>query len=94
MASLATLVGLAAACCTTASYVPQLKKCWDTGETHDLSFKMLLILFSGIALWVVYGILQRDWVITLANSISLALLSGILLFKLREIRGKRRTASM
>jgi MtN3 and saliva related transmembrane protein len=85
MPSLTTFVGLAAACCTTASYFPQLKKCWDTGKTHDLSFKMLSILWSGIALWVVYGILQGDWVIMLANAVSLALLSGILFFKLREI---------
>ena len=63
MPSLTTFIGVAAACCTTASYVPQLKKCWDTGETHDLSLKMLLILWSGIALWAVYGILQGDWVI-------------------------------
>ena len=89
MISFTTLIGLAAACCTTASYVPQLKKCWDTGETKDLSFKMLLTLFSGIALWVVYGILQSDWVIILANGVSLLLLSGILFFKLRDMRGKR-----
>ena len=94
MITITTLVGLAAACCTTASYIPQLKKCWDTGETKDLSFKMLLILFSGIAFWVVYGILQSDWVIILANSVSLALLAGILSFKLREMRGSRRASSM
>ena len=76
MSSLTTVIGLAAACGTTVSYIPQLKKCWDTGETQDLSLKMLLILSGGIALWVVYGILQRDWVIILANSVSLSLLSG------------------
>jgi MtN3 and saliva related transmembrane protein len=90
MFTFTTFIGLAAACCTTASYIPQLKKCWDTGETEDLSFKMLLILSSGIALWVVYGILQRDWVIILANCVSLLLLFGILFFKLREMRGRRR----
>jgi MtN3 and saliva related transmembrane protein len=89
MPSLATLIGLGAACCTTASYIPQLKKCWDTGETGDLSLKMLLILSGGIALWVVYGILQGDWVIMLANSVSLLLLFGILFFKLRELRGRK-----
>src|SRR5262245_11442960 len=94
MVSFATFIGLAAARSTTASYVPQLKKCWDTGESKDLSFKMLLILFSGIALWVVYGILQGDWVIMLANSVSLALLSGILFFKLRDMRGERGAASL
>jgi MtN3 and saliva related transmembrane protein len=92
MFSLTTLIGFAAACCTTVSYIPQLKKCWDTGSAEDLSFKMLSILATGIALWVVYGMLQGDWVIILANIVSLALLFGILFFKVREMRGGRRTA--
>jgi MtN3 and saliva related transmembrane protein len=77
-------VGLFAALCTTISYFPQLKKCWQTGSTGDLSLRMFLILSLGIASWVVYGFLQRDMVIMLANSVSLCLLSGILYFKLRE----------
>jgi MtN3 and saliva related transmembrane protein len=68
-----TLIGLAAATCTTASYVPQLKKCWDTGRAEDLSKKMILTLGLGIALWVAYGFAQRDVVIILANGISLLL---------------------
>jgi len=31
------LGGGVAALCTTVSYFPQLKKCWQTGETGDLS---------------------------------------------------------
>ena len=50
--NLTTLVGLAAAFCTTASYFPQLKKCWETGSAGDLSLKMFLILTTGIALWI------------------------------------------
>jgi MtN3 and saliva related transmembrane protein len=85
-----TLIGLFAAFCTTASYVPQLKKCWDTGSAGDLSLKMFLILTIGIAAWVFYGFLQKDMVIVIANSVSLCLLFGILYFKVREhkvIRG-------
>lgn len=83
-----TVVGLAAAICTTVSYYPQLKKCWDTGSAGDLSLKMFSILAVGIALWVAYayGVLKSDYVIILANSISLCLLGGILYFKLREAR--------
>jgi MtN3 and saliva related transmembrane protein len=62
-----------------------LKKIWDTGETADISLKMFLILASGIALWIVYGVLQRDAVIILANSVSLAFLAAILFFKLRGV---------
>jgi MtN3 and saliva related transmembrane protein len=79
-----TVVGLAAAVCTTVSYFPQLKKCWDTGSADDLSLKMFSILATGIALWVAYGVLRGEYVIILANSISLCLLGGILYFKLRE----------
>jgi MtN3 and saliva related transmembrane protein len=81
---LTTIVGLVAALCTTVSYFPQLKKCWDTGSAGDLSLKMFSILAVGIAFWVCYGILKSDYVIVLANSISLCFLSGILYFKLRE----------
>ena len=84
-----TLIGLAAAFCTTISYVPQIRKIWATGETDDISLKMFLILASGIALWVVYGVLQGDAVIVLANSASLAFLAAILFFKLRNMmRGR------
>lgn len=52
MPYLETLIGAAAAFCTTVSYVPQLRKCWTTGETGDLSLKMLL-LAAGLSLWIV-----------------------------------------
>jgi len=81
-----TAIGLLAAFCTTVSYVPQLKKCWQTGSAGDLSLKMFLTLALGIALWIVYGVLQSDIVIILANSVSLLLLLGILVFKIREKR--------
>jgi MtN3 and saliva related transmembrane protein len=79
-----TAVGLFAALCTTASYFPQLKKCWETGSAGDLSLKMFVTLAVGVATWIIYGFLQSDIVIILANTVSLLLLLGILYFKLRE----------
>jgi two-component system, chemotaxis family, CheB/CheR fusion protein len=79
-----TAVGLVAAACTTLSYVPQLKKCWETGSAGDLSLRMFLTLATGVALWIGYGVMRGDWVIIAANTLSLALLSGILFFKLRK----------
>jgi MtN3 and saliva related transmembrane protein len=81
---LTTVVGLLAAFCTTVSYVPQLKKCWETGSAGDLSLKTFSILATGVALWVAYGVLKSDYVIILANTISLLFLAGILYFKFRE----------
>ncbi|HEX5998367.1 MAG TPA: SemiSWEET transporter [Hyphomicrobiaceae bacterium] len=81
---LESLIGAAAAFCTTVSYVPQLKKVWTTRETRDLSLRMLLILAAGLALWIVYGLLRGDAVIIAANGLSLTLLSCIIYFKLNE----------
>jgi MtN3 and saliva related transmembrane protein len=90
MPPLETLIGLGAAFFTTISYIPQLKKIWDTGDAEDISLKMFLILAAGIALWVVYGVMRGDFVIILANSVSLALLTAILFFKLRAVMGWKR----
>ena len=46
--------------------------------------KMFITLSAGIGLWVVYGFLKNDFVIIIANAVSLALLMGILYFKLRD----------
>ena len=87
MSTFATVIGLAAAVCTTAANLPQLKKAWTTGQTDDISLKMLLLFACGLGLWVVYGVLQEDIVIILANGISLILIAGLLYLKLRQIRG-------
>jgi MtN3 and saliva related transmembrane protein len=81
--SFESLIGAAAAFCTTISYVPQLKKCWTTGQADDLSLKMLLLLAMGLSLWIAYGVLRSDLVIVAANAVSLTLLTCILCCKLR-----------
>ena len=78
-----TAVGGMAAFCTTISYLPQLKKCWQTGHAGDLSMTMFTILAAGVALWIVYGFLKSDLLIVFANTVSFVLLIGILYFKLR-----------
>jgi MtN3 and saliva related transmembrane protein len=83
---LLTAIGGLAAFCTTVSYFPQLKKCWQTGHTGDLSLLMFLVLAAGVGLWVVYGLMKSDFVIVVANSVSLVLLLAILYFKLCELR--------
>ena len=88
MEALPTLIGAFAACATTASYLPQIKKCWETGSAGDLSLRMFLILTAGIAAWVWYGFLRSDWVIVAANGVSLVFLSFILYFKLRERKAR------
>lgn len=87
-------MGTAAAFCTTASYLPQLRKCWRTGETGDLSLRMLLLLAAGLALWLIYGMLRGDAVIIIANGISLVLLGGIIYFKIRSRNHEHQASSV
>lgn len=86
MSTFVTVVGLVAAVCTTGAILPQLKKAWTTGQTDDISMNMLLVLASGLALWVAYGVLRADIVIILANGISLILIGGLLCLKIMHLR--------
>jgi len=54
---------------------------------------MFLVLATGVALWIVYGYLQADYVIVGSNATSLALLAGILYFKLRDKNGRRKSGT-
>lgn len=84
MDQLASLIGTAAAICTTASYIPQVRKAWATRSTGDLSLKMLLLLLAGLSLWCVYGLVRADFIIVAANGASVAMLLSILYVKLSQ----------
>jgi MtN3 and saliva related transmembrane protein len=88
---LITLLGLAAAALTSLSYIPQVRKALPRGSTDDLSFKTLMILVSGLSLWVLYGAFQGDLVIIIANSVGCALVLLLLGLKVRDTRGRERS---
>jgi len=78
-----TTIGLAAAACTTISFVPQVVKAWRTRSTGDISFGMFLLLAVGLALWLAYGAILKDLPLILANFFTLCLALAILILKLR-----------
>jgi len=79
-----TMLGLAAAACTTASFLPQVIKTIKSRHTQDISLLMYIILTLGLFLWLVYGLLLRDIPLVAANSISCSLSSIILYLKIRH----------
>ncbi|MBV9540599.1 MAG: SemiSWEET family sugar transporter [Alphaproteobacteria bacterium] len=79
-----TLIGLAAAFCTTIAFLPQVIQTWRTRSTRDLSLPMFSIFTTGIALWLVYGLIVRDVPLIAANGVTLVLSGTILWFKLRH----------
>ena len=64
------IVGLIAGVFTSVSSIPQLIKIIKEKKVEDLSVGMVIVLISGIAIWVYYGILRNDWPVILTNSFS------------------------
>ncbi len=79
-----TLLGLIAAICTTASFLPQVIKTLKSKKANDISLLMYAILTIGLFLWLVYGIALRDIPLILANGVSFSLAMSVLLLKIRH----------
>ncbi len=65
-----TWIGLGASICTGISLLPQLIKIYKEKKAADLSYPMLLILMTGLILWIWYGIKKDDLIIIMANTVS------------------------
>ena len=77
------LVGYIAATLTTAAFLPQVLKIWQSKSTKDLALPTLLSFIAGISMWLVYGLLVKSTPIIIANAVTLILNLAILRFKLR-----------
>jgi MtN3 and saliva related transmembrane protein len=75
-------LGLTAAVLTTGSFVPQALLTLRTRDVSGISLSMYSAFTLGVALWMVYGLLLREWPIVLANAVTLALASVILVTKI------------
>jgi len=80
---LSELIGYFAAVLTTASFVPQAWHTFKTRDVRGISLGMYSTFTFGVACWLVYGLLLDAWPIVIANCITLALASAILVMKLR-----------
>ncbi len=81
-----SILGLLAAAFTSLSYIPQLQKAWPRGATEDISVKMLMVLCTGLSLWIVYGVIREDWIVATANTVGLSLVGAVLVCKIRDLR--------
>ena len=78
-----TTLGLIAGVLTTIAYLPQLIKTWQTKSAHDLSWSMLIVLCTGIILWLVYGFYIQNIPIIAANIVTFIFTSMILVLKIK-----------
>lgn len=78
------LIGFAAAFLTTAAFVPQALKVYRTRKSEDLSLGLFSMLFVGVLLWLVYGLLMGAMPVIVANAVTLLLVAYILWMKIRS----------
>ena len=90
MAAPIDLLGYMAASLTTLSFVPQAVKTLRSGDTAAISLRMYLLFTSGVALWGVYGWLQGDGPLVVANAVTLVSAGLILQSKVRALLAGRR----
>lgn len=76
------LIGVLAAICTTISFLPQVIKTWKSKSAKDLSLGMFSLFFTGVFLWLIYGLMTENFPIILANGLTLVLSGSLLYFKL------------
>lgn len=64
------IVGIVAGVFTAVSLLPQLIKILKEKKVEDLSTGMFVTLVIGLSLWVIYGIMRKDWPIIVTNGFS------------------------
>lgn len=77
-------LGMVAAALTTAAFLPQVVKTFKTRQTRDISLVMFGMMTTGIALWLIYGLLIASWPLIFSNTITFVLAGAILALKLKH----------
>ncbi len=84
-------VGYVGAVLTTIAFLPQVVLAWRSKDLSAISLPMYLIFVTGVAFWLVFGILADIVPTIVANAVTLPLAGSVLVLKIRaEI--KRKTA--
>ncbi|MBL6877250.1 MAG: SemiSWEET transporter [Flavobacteriales bacterium] len=78
------VIGLSAAFLTTSAFIPQIYKIYKEKNADGISLTMYIILFTGVILWFVYGVLIGSLSIIIANGVTALLQLSIIIFKLKN----------
>lgn len=81
--NLITIIGILASCLSAASSLPQLIKIIKEKKSKDVSIGMLVVLLVGLIVWICYGIMKKDPIIIISNSISLIINIATTIFSLK-----------
>ena len=79
----ADIIGTIAGILVLSSFIPQLMKVYRTKKMFDVSVHLMILIASGMFLWVIYGFIRSDPVIIGTNATGFALNITLLVMKLR-----------
>ena len=79
------ILGLTAAALTSLSFIPQVVKTIRTGDTSSISLFMYSLFTVGVFLWLIWGYIERQLPVVLANGLTFALASVILVMKINAV---------
>ena len=87
----ADIIGTVAGILVLSSFIPQLVKAYKTKKMSDVSIHLMILIASGLFLWVIYGLIRSDPVIIGTNATGFALNITLLVMKLRYDKMHRST---
>jgi MtN3 and saliva related transmembrane protein len=77
------IIGTVAGILVLSSFVPQIMKAYKSKKMFDVSAHLMVLIASGMFLWVIYGFIRSDPVIIRTNATGFALNITLLAMKIR-----------
>jgi MtN3 and saliva related transmembrane protein len=77
------IIGTVAGILVLSSFVPQIMKAYKSKKMFDVSAHLMVLIASGMFLWVIYGFIRSDPVIIGTNATGFALNITLLAMKIR-----------
>ena len=77
------MIGTLAAILTTLSFIPQAYQVIKTKDTSSISLGMYIAFVLGVFLWIIHGWNRQDYNLIVANMITFAFASIILIYKIK-----------
>ena len=86
------IIGTIAGILILSGWVPQILKGYKTKKLNDVSAYLMILIFAGAALWLIYGIALDDIYIMGVNLAAMVLTMIVLSMKLKYEKAARTTS--
>ena len=86
------VIGIVAGILILSGWVPQILRGYRTKKLNDVSSYLMILIFAGAVLWLVYGIALDDVYIMGVNLAAMVLTMIVLSMKLKYEKAARTTS--